>query len=286
VANRSATRAADLAARHHARVAEWERLADAVAEADVIVAATAAPRAVVSAALLAGAEERDRTFVDLGVPRNVHEDVRQVPGARVLDVDALRFWSGAGVGVDARAAATGRSEAEEEVERWVARFASWQRSRAHIRVIRRLRDEADELRDAEVARALARLGALSPREREVVRTLASRLVNKMLHHPLVALAAAPDNAALADPARRRFGQDEAPAPCVAAAQAAVLPPAGSGICPVTGAVLPAAALAPTSAHLPGTPHLAATSHLAATPHLPVASLPAPDPRPAAAVSAA
>jgi glutamyl-tRNA reductase len=205
VSNRSADRARAVAARHGAALVPWNSMGAACAAADVIVACTAAPRAVVTAAMLAGAPPRARVFVDLGVPRNVHEDVRALPDTRVLDVDALRFWSGAGEGVDARAAEHGRAAAEREVERWVARFATWQRARAHVPTIRRLRAEAERVRDAETDRALARLGSLSPREEAIVRAMSARLVNKLLHHPLVALATAPESAEWVDAARRLLG---------------------------------------------------------------------------------
>jgi glutamyl-tRNA reductase len=166
----------------------------ACAAADVIVACTAAPRAVVTAAMLAGAPPRARVFVDLGVPRNVHEDVRALPDTRVLDVDALRFWSGAGEGVDARAAEHGRAAAEREVERWVARFADLA-ARAGART--------DHPPPAGGGRARARRGD-GPRARApgvaiaarggIVRAMSARLVNKLLHHPLVALATAPESA--------------------------------------------------------------------------------------------
>jgi glutamyl-tRNA reductase len=91
------------------------------------------------------------------------------------------------------------------VERWVARFATWQRARAHVPTIRRLRAEAERVRDAETDRALARLGSLSPREEAIVRAMSARLVNKLLHHPLVALATAPESAEWVDAARRLLG---------------------------------------------------------------------------------
>lgn len=199
---RAPERAAALAARHGADVAPWSGLDAALAGADAIVACTAAHDPVLDAARLARATAGRRavTVVDLGVPRNVHPDVAAVEGARLVDVDALRAFSGGARPVDAR-------EAEAEAARWADRFIAWQRARAVVPTIARLRADAERVRDEELDRALARLGDLGPREREVVRALGARLVAKLLHHPLAALAAEPDAPALAASARRLFALD-------------------------------------------------------------------------------
>lgn len=283
VANRSPERAAALAAQHGAAHLPWEALGAGLAQADVVIACTAAPRAVVTAATLADAPPKARTFLDLGVPRNVHEAVRAVPDVRVLDVDALRFWSGAGAGVDARAVEHGRAAAEREVERWVARFLAWQRARAHVPTIRRLRAEAELVRRAETRRALARLGELSERERAIVEMLSTRLVNKLLHHPLVALATAPESPEWADAVRTLLGHADVRADvasCPVMGAAAFAPPA---VRPHAPGHAVAAHLAPeaAAAHVAASPGVAplvahaAPAHAAApAPHVPVPAAPA------------
>jgi len=200
--NRTLPHALPLAARHGAAVASWEALGVVVADADVVFACTASAAPVIVAEQFAHAPPRQRTLVDLGVPRNVAPALAECPDTRVVDVDSLGAWG-------PRAAERAPERAEAEVRRWAARFDRWLRSAAVLPTITRLRDEATQVRDREVERALARLGAAAgPREREIVRELATRLVNKMLHHPLAALSGEPD-AALAETARRLFALDAA-----------------------------------------------------------------------------
>ena len=200
VVNRSSARGSALARRHGADSEAWEARAVVLATADVVFACTAAPTPVVTRAHLAPdvAQPRGpRLVVDLGVPRNVEPDVAGLPGVALWDVDAL-----AGNGGTARDA----EEAEAEAARWAARYEQWLAVRPTVvPTIARLRESADRVRDRELARALARLEGLDAREQAVVRELATRLVNKLLHPPMVALATAPDSAELTETAHRLFG---------------------------------------------------------------------------------
>ena len=111
---------------------------------------------------------------------------------------------------------------EVGMDAWVARFRKWLRAQAIVvPTIAQLRADAERIRARELERALARLGELTEREREVVRSLSARLVNKLLHAPLAALGAEPDTPALAETARLLFGL----APHVAAEAPAATAPA-------------------------------------------------------------
>ncbi|MGZ8468541.1 MAG: glutamyl-tRNA reductase [Gemmatirosa sp.] len=199
VANRSADRAVALAARHGAEVAPWDARGAALAAADVILACTGAPLPVVTREQLAGdgaATRGPRLIVDLGVPRNVEPEVSELPGVALWDVDAL---------VGTPGTARDAEEAEAEAARWAERYERWLTNRPVVPVIARLRAGAELVRERELARAMARLEGLDAREQAVVRELATRLVNKLLHPPMAALAADPEAHELAATAHRLFG---------------------------------------------------------------------------------
>ena len=228
VVNRSPSRAAALADRYGVGAAPWETLDRAVANADVVFACTAADAPIVVPGQLAAAARGRRAgdgsrpvaVVDLGVPRNVHAEVAELPHVTVWDVDTLAP-DHAGTSGDTRAA-------DAEVDRWARRFTRWLRARDVVPTIAQLRAAAEAVREQEVARALARLDGLDAREQDVVRTLAARLVNKLLHAPVAALAAEPATHEAA--ARRLFGLDrEQPIPRFDATDGAPAdsPPAGA-----------------------------------------------------------
>ncbi len=91
--SRNADRAG-LLARDYGLIPEpWESLDGLLAAADVVFAATAAPRSIMSVDRLAAARagsEAAVVLVDLGVPRNVDPAARTLPGVAVFDLDDLR----------------------------------------------------------------------------------------------------------------------------------------------------------------------------------------------------
>jgi glutamyl-tRNA reductase len=52
-----------------------------------------------------------------------------------------------------------------------------------VPIIAELRQRSEEVRQAEVARALRRLGDVSERERQIIEMMSQSLVNKLLHAP-------------------------------------------------------------------------------------------------------
>ncbi len=77
-----------------------------------------------------------------------------------------------------------------------------------------LRSRAEDIKQAEIDKALARLQHLSPQERAVVEGLAGSIVNKLLHGSLVTLkteSASGGGPMFIEAARRFFGLDEQPA---------------------------------------------------------------------------
>ncbi|GGL74618.1 glutamyl-tRNA reductase [Deinococcus aerolatus] len=95
VVNRTAERARQLAARLGGRVCAAEFLHEALPEADVVIASSAAPHYVlngeaVAAALAArGSGDRPMFFIDISVPRILDPDIAAVRGAHLLNLDDL-----------------------------------------------------------------------------------------------------------------------------------------------------------------------------------------------------
>jgi glutamyl-tRNA reductase len=128
--NRTPGRAIELARTHGADWAPWARLADEVAQADVVVAAVSSDAPVLTA--LHFARRRSTTpllVIDVGVPRNV-EPGGNLTYASIDDVAMRRDEA-----LAAREAAVGEVVAmvDEEVERWEA----WRRTAAAAASTRR-----------------------------------------------------------------------------------------------------------------------------------------------------
>jgi glutamyl-tRNA reductase len=94
--------------------------------------------------------------------------------------------------------------AEVVVDAEVERFMDWWRSRQVVPTIAALRAYAADVRDSEVAHALARLGDLPARDVFVIQALAQRIVGKLLHRPLTVLKADAEGANMAQVLRQLF----------------------------------------------------------------------------------
>jgi glutamyl-tRNA reductase len=73
------------------------------------------------------------------------------------------------------------------VDQETERFMGWVSSRTVVPTLASLRAQADSISQSELAKAMRRFGALDDREREVMESLASGIVNKLLHQPTVRL---------------------------------------------------------------------------------------------------
>jgi glutamyl-tRNA reductase len=136
-------------------------------------------------AALKARRRRPMFVMDLAVPRDVEATVREMSDVFLYTIDDL--GSIVQQGTESRQAAV--VEAEALVTQHVEAFHAWQGARAAAPAIVELRRRADQYRDAELARAKARL-ARGEDPAIVLEALAKGLANKFLHHPTQALSRA------------------------------------------------------------------------------------------------
>jgi glutamyl-tRNA reductase len=210
VANRTPDRAAALAARLGSEPLALDRLGDELAGADVVVSSTSAPGFVITREQVESGIGRRRGaplfLIDLAVPRDVEPSVAGLDGCFLYDIDDLEA-------VVAESLAGRRREAERAemiVAAEAASFRDWLGSLDLVPAITSLREHAEAIRTAELAKAERRLGGLSESERRTVESLTSQIVNKLLHAPIVRAkeAAAREGVGYADALRHLFGLDE------------------------------------------------------------------------------
>lgn len=126
---------------------------------------------------------------DISVPRNVDDDVNQLPNARVFNVDDLK----AVVAQNHEARRQMALEAEALLEEEMDAFEGWRRSLETVSTISSLRDKIETIRVQELEKALSRLGTeFAEKHQEVIEALTRGIVNKILHDPMVQLRAQQD----------------------------------------------------------------------------------------------
>ncbi|KAK4536692.1 hypothetical protein CDCA_CDCA09G2717 [Cyanidium caldarium] len=189
IVNRSAERAEELIRQFPDASIErrpMTELLDCVAEADVVFTSTSATEPILDESALRGHpavlsdEPRNRMFIDISVPRNIAEDVANVPGVYAYNVDDLK----AVVARNQRRRRRLVLQAEELLRHELRQFRNWQSSLGCIPAITRLQDRAEEIRLEELSKVMGKLHGMSDKERGVVERLTKGIVNKLLHGPL------------------------------------------------------------------------------------------------------
>ncbi|MQA84880.1 MAG: glutamyl-tRNA reductase [Streptosporangiales bacterium] len=222
VANRTYGRAKRLAASVNGRAVPMEQLADALAEADLVVSCTGATGLVIRADLVAAAAEirrgRPLHVLDLALPRDVDPAVRDLPGVTLTNLEELGDEAG-GPEHTASVEAVRRIVAEE-----VAAFLSDARAARVAPTVVALRSRAAEVVEAELARLAGRLPEIDGRSREEIARSMRRVVDKLLHAPTVRvkeLAGAPGGDSYAAALRELFDLDPKAPEAVASADVTV-----------------------------------------------------------------
>jgi glutamyl-tRNA reductase len=163
------------------------RLPAALAEVDIVVSGTAAEQPVVTATMVEAAQRARRgrplLLVDLAVPRDIEVASGRLPQVFLYDIDQLHEVCRANMAVRGREI----EKVEGIVAHHVNRFTTWLDERQVAPTIAALRERAEQIRQSEVEKALARLGDLSERERNAVAALSHAIINKLLHEPSMRL---------------------------------------------------------------------------------------------------
>jgi glutamyl-tRNA reductase len=158
----------------------------ALAEAALVVSATAARSPVVQLAAVATAmcSRSSRLIVlDIALPRDVDPGVRELSNVTLIDLDDLERLCP----VDSSTRHVEEQHAESLAYEEAGRIADWLRFRAATPAIAELRTYAESIRTAELRRSASRLRDLTPEQAAAVEALTSGIVNKLMHGPTVAL---------------------------------------------------------------------------------------------------
>ncbi len=207
VANRTHQRAVELAEQYQGRAVTFEEFGEHLAVADIVVSSSAAPHPILTVAKLQPYLPRRRGrpmfIVDIAVPRDVEAAVGELDNVYLFDIDDLS-------GVAERYRQEREREAvkvEQLVAAELAAFVAWLEGRQALPLVVELREHVEALRDAELDRAMRRLGHLGEADREVVRQMMRSFANKLLHGPLTDIrrhAGEPDAVVYASWVRRLF----------------------------------------------------------------------------------
>jgi len=187
VANRTYTRAEELASEWGGSAVRYDALPAHLAQADIVISSTDAPHYVIRpedvAAAVRSRPDRSLFLIDIAVPRDIDPAAGDVDGCYLYNVDDLQAV--VAETLTRRNKELGRCQAIVAAE--CDKFVRWLGHLTVAPTIGELSATLHAIKDAELGALGNRLPDLSEKDRQEIERMADRLVNKILHQPIQAL---------------------------------------------------------------------------------------------------
>jgi glutamyl-tRNA reductase len=186
VANRTLARGLELAEKINGQAILLNDLPERFAEFDIVVTSTASQLPIIGLGMVESAiktrKHRPIFMVDLAVPRDIEPEVAQLDDVFLYTVDDLAQVVTDGMANRQNAAL----DAEVIVDARVDNFMQWVAKRQAVPTIKALRDQVENMRQAELEKAL-KLIQKGEDPAKALDMLSQALSNKFLHAPSHAL---------------------------------------------------------------------------------------------------
>jgi glutamyl-tRNA reductase len=180
VVNRTFEKAQELAKGLEGKARPWEELDQALAEAQVIVAATGASSPILDQErmerVLKKSGRGPKVLVDISNPRNIHPKIGNMERVFLYDLDALESIADQNRNRRKKEIPKVEGIVSEEVDR----FLAWYESLEMVPVIRALRGRFEEIADLEMQKQSKNF---HPSDQEALQAYTRALLNKLLHQP-------------------------------------------------------------------------------------------------------
>ena len=187
VANRTFSRAFQMAESFKGNAVSFEEIGSQLLEMDIIISSTASTEYVISYEQVKGSLRKRRNrplfFIDIAVPRDVEPRVNDLRNVYLYDIDDLK-----GI-IDINRAKRQQEaiKAERIVQEEVIKFEKWLKTLEVVPTIISLKNKAERIRRAEIRKSLAGLGKLAPSQMKVIENLTSSITEKIINDPIIVL---------------------------------------------------------------------------------------------------
>jgi glutamyl-tRNA reductase len=184
IANRTHSKALELAAEYNFEAIPFAKCFEAMKEADVIISSVNMPEPLISKGLISTFNIKSyKLLVDLSVPRSIDTTVEDLPGVLLYNVDNIR--SKATETLSKRKAAI--PEVEHIVEESINEFYDWKKEMMVSPTINKLKNSLEQIRKEELERYLKNSDA---KQFDIVDKITKSMMQKILKVPVVQLRAA------------------------------------------------------------------------------------------------
>ena len=187
IANRTLSRAVELAEHLHGKSISLEEINDQLLGVDIVITSTGSTDPVITyenvKKVMKGRKNRSLFFIDIGVPRNVDPKVNKIENIFVYDIDDLK-------GIVEQNIENRRGEAakaERIVDEEVLKFSQWIKTLDIVPTIVSLQDKCEIIWRNELKKTLSNLGDQPHDKVEYLENMARSITKKILNDPILFL---------------------------------------------------------------------------------------------------
>ena len=187
VANRTFSRAVELAEKFNGSAVRFEYMEKYLESADIIISSTGAKGFILNQKMVQQCMKRRKYrsifFIDIAVPRDIDPLINEINNCYVYDIDDLQSVVDANLDFRQQEAEKAKRIIEEELNR----IDDWLMTLDVVPTIKKLREKILDLANAELAKGLEKFGELSAKQKRSIRAMINGLAYKILHNPTVML---------------------------------------------------------------------------------------------------
>lgn len=184
VMNRTRAKSEKIASGRNFRIADFDNLEREVRRSDVIISSVMIDKPLITKELIEKIGILTyKYFIDLSVPRSVADNIEDISGALVYNIDSLRERADEALRI--RMAAI--PQVERIIEEAICGFNDWSREMVVSPTINKLKNALEQIRKEEISRHLKNL---SVEESDRIEKITISIVQKIMKSPVLNLKAA------------------------------------------------------------------------------------------------
>lgn len=182
VANRTREKALKLASTMDAEIISLPDIANRLKDVDIVISSTASPLPIIGKGMvertLQARNYRQMLFIDIAVPRDVEEEIKQLENVHLYTVDDLQKMVESNLEQRAIAA----KEAQYIIQEQAEHFIDWLKTRHAINYVKQYRNNAENIKRELEIKALNAIKQGANID-DVLAKFSRKLTNKLIHAP-------------------------------------------------------------------------------------------------------
>ncbi|MDP1511362.1 glutamyl-tRNA reductase [Paenibacillus sp. CMAA1739] len=184
VANRTLSRAEDLASKFNGTPVTMEEGINRLADVDIVISSTGAQGYILDRSRVEASMKRRQSrplfMIDIAVPRDLDPAIGDLQNVFLYDIDDLEGI----VESNLEMRRTEAAKIEHMIEDELSEFYQWLKTMGVRPVIRALQEKAESIHQDTLESLFNKLPELDERQRKVISRLTKSMLNQMMHDPI------------------------------------------------------------------------------------------------------